>query len=518
MPSLQLLRLLFFAAGILFSISNLTFGYEKGLLQGQLYFYLGEDGQSDVCGSGIYIGYYWLGQENQQLIVHEDNLFMPAYEFIERGRIVETQEILTRIRNPNSKLCARYDSLSCYRGMRGQEYLVGPCTPEEIAKFRYSKIIIVGRDFAINLTIKGADIKVRPMEACCLPGDECQHVPWQQPSICPKNSESAGKFSTCNMCNPVYAPTGSSPGEEQDDMMGCCMPGGICRDFPPEINCKGRDGIPLGKPCNGESDPGCADLLGACMVGEKCLELQSESSCKRLFDEDFQRGVFLGRGIPCPPKSEKRACCVNGVCNLETEKDCKDGEFMPLVTACEHVTCPEPKIGCCLPGGDCRDLTQEECGMRCGKSLPAGQQCSGDDEADCTNLLGACMVGEECVPLQTKCSCASYPTDLPTKFLDPGSGCLPPEPELGACCIDGKCDITTKDECEGNFLEGVTTCESDPCLPPEPEKGACCVEGKCTLRTKEICEAMKDAVFLEGVAACADETCPKPEPAIGGCC
>jgi hypothetical protein len=177
----------------------------------------------------------------------------------------------------------------------------------------------------------------------------------------------------------------------------------------------------------------------------------------------------------------------------------------------------EENRGCCLPGGKCFPLSPQQCGMNCGVVLPLGQQCSGDDEADCADLLGACMVGEKCEPMQTKCSCN---TVLHGDFLDSGYKCPPPEPEKGACCDqvenewgEGGCSIETEKSCadrkekdKTTFFPGAKKCEPNPCPKPEPKGGCCDGFGTCIDGVLEAnCPKEEGKTFFPG--GCP-ETCP----------
>jgi len=202
---------------------------------------------------------------------------------------------------------------------------------------------------------------------------------------------------------------------------------------------------------------------------------------------------------------------------------------------------PENTTGCCLPGGKCRNLTPENCGMMCG--VPLERRCSGNDFSDCANHTGACMVEEKCEPRpETECSCETW---MPGKYLGDGSKCPVPEPQKGACCANGKCEITIKAKCEGTFKADFNTCKWDPCnlktgcclpggkcknmLPSscesldgepldracskddkrdcEKKTGACCVNGDCSIVFEEACKG----VFIEGMEKCEPNPCPPVE-------
>ena len=83
---------------------------------------------------------------------------------------------------------------------------------------------------------------------------------------------------------------------------------------------------------------------------------------------------------------EKRACCFpDGYCYPGTEKWCKNakGIFLEDEMSCGPNPCPSPKLGCCLQGVECEDLSLVTCRMHDG--IPLNQLCSGDDKKDCQN-------------------------------------------------------------------------------------------------------------------------------------
>src|SRR5882724_680207 len=53
---------------------------------------------------------------------------------------------------------------------------------------------------------------------------------------------------------------------------------------------------------------------------------------------------------------------------------------------------------------------------------------------------------------------------------------------VGACCVDGVCSITTEEDCTGHYLGDGTTCTDIDCT-----QGACCDDGDCSITTEEEC-------------------------------
>jgi len=384
---------------------------------------------------------------------------------------------------------------------------------------RLRAVIITDWPAQLKLTVTGPNVKVEPLEACISDDGKCKKsVRWQRPSLCPEGTKPGGKGSICARGepgeatpNPVERPT-SSADEEPREETGCCWPDrGICSNIDPEM-CADMDGAPFprGQPCSGDFQADCAKRTGACkdLSTGTCFDLQTERSCKNLYD-----GWYRGDNTRCPPKSDKRACCVEGDCDLKTGEECTaivGAEFLGHETICVPGICPQPS-GCCLPGGSCNNIDPSRCGLLYGEVLPQGQSCRGVDDARCAKLLGACLFGEECIPLQSKTSCFARQTEFTIEFRE-GQPCptdgdmdvTADEVDKGACCVDDKCvDITTEDACGGRFLKGVTACEPDICL-----KGACCTDGQCEIKKKDEC----GPEFRQGVLACEPETC------LGGCC
>jgi len=483
----KLIRLFLFMMTVMFVMPEVSYSMPKlshGLSNGYLYLYLDKEGGPDACTSGIELGDYVLWMENERLIFGlrwmgpPDGPWDPWFSW-NYGQPVNPSQFM----DPKSTLCARYGKLYCYRDRIVEKDLpwasqaVGPCTPEEIATFSLKDDVGTAY-FNVRITINGDNIKVEPIEACCSSEGKCKkEVLWQRPTLCPEGTVPLGKGTQCFKCETELVPdTGiqdSPPDREQENIMGCCLPGGICRNLS-SISCNWRDGTPLTRLCNGESDPDCTQLTGACMVGEKCIESQPKTSCKKLFDKkSWQRGVFLGLGSHCPPpETEMGACCVYNNCSLMSKGDCMaidDAIFMADVTTCDRNPCTALRFGCCLPEGICDNIPPEQCNMLYGTPLP--RSCIGDDDVACDRLTGACMVGEKCEPSQTEVSCES---GLGGEFLGIGRKCLSPEPEKSACCVDGVCTLETEEACDGQFMPELKSCEPDPCKKPDPSTGGCC--------------------------------------------
>ena len=496
----------------------------RGLSNGYLDLYLDKEGGPDACSSGVLVGDWVLWMENQQLVFGlrwmgpKDGPWDPWFSWtykLEPG-IWNGSHFM----DPKSTLCARYRKLHCYRDRIVEKdkpwaaQAVGLCTPEEIATFSLTDHVGT-HAFNVRITINGPNIKVEPLEACCSPEGKCKtEVLWQRPTLCPEGTISLGKGTNCFQCKTELVPdivaSDNLPNREQEDIKGCCLPEGICRNLS-SISCIWRDGTPLTRHCNGESDPGCTQLTGACIVGEKCIESQTETSCKKLFDKkNWQRGEFLGTGSHCPPpETEMGTCCVYNSCSLKTEEDCMaidDAIFMADVTTCDPNPCTVLKFGCCLSEGICRDIPPQECNMLYGTPFP--RPCIGDDDVACDRLTGACMVNEECKPSQTEVSCR---LGLNGKFLGIGSKCPQPEPPKGGCCDSHGTCINNVLEANCPETEGKTffpggcpeTCPTGACYYPCPTSKD---KKECIMVSEKKCASISNSRF-ELNKKCVDTGC-----------
>ncbi len=269
--------------------------------------------------------------------------------------------------------------------------------------------------------------------------------------------------------------------------------------------------------------------LQACCSDGKCVKdglLWDGESCPE-GTVSAGKATCCGPGGKCKSVSqartdrkdfEERACCItNGPCLLLNADGCKTvGTFMPDKRSCTPNPCAKAKNGCCL-NGKCVDLPRTECGEQCG--TPLYRPCSGNFEEDCGSLTGACMVGTNCEPFQTECSCVQY---LSGKYQGNGTRCPPPQlptPQVpkGACCFNGECNLETQADCSKKgdsavFLPG-KTCDPNPCQQPEPPKGGCCdIFGKCEENVSEAeCLLRQDARFFP-------DGCPGTCPPVEGAC
>jgi hypothetical protein len=157
---------------------------------------------------------------------------------------------------------------------------------------------------------------------------------------------------------------------------------------------------------------------------------------------------------------------------------------------------------CCLPNGQCQQLTQAACQAQGGiwhsRTTCASFQCSpahcpGDMNCDGRvtfadiDLFVEALSGESawthwpCPWLSADCN---HDGHVNFADIDPFVALIGKNCATGACCYaDYTCAITAQAGCTGNWLGTDTTC--DQC--PQPPTGACCVVGACTLTTQAIC-------------------------------
>jgi len=168
-----------------------------------------------------------------------------------------------------------------------------------------------------------------------------------------------------------------------------------------------------------------------------------------------------------------------------------------------------PTGGCCMASGCVISDAHGCAAVHAGFYGGDGSSC---ETLDCT---GACCAASSCSWPRTVADCAA----VPGTFMGVGSACDAVNC-TGACCEPtGLCQITDQGDCESN-LSGVyhgsgTSCWPLPC--PLPSIGACCVDGDCNMILLTECTA-PGAIFYGQGTQCNDIFCGNPPDPFGACC
>jgi len=222
-------------------------------------------------------------------------------------------------------------------------------------------------------------------------------------------------------------------------------------------------------------------------------------------------GMLTDGVAACPPLGISGACCLNsGQCvpvSLE-ECDAQEGLYQGAGTSCDPNPCL-PRWGCCLSHGtNCIMMTEQECASHAGL-WQEGQVCEqAGGELQC-ELVSACCIAFECVPLMPSECEAQGGVAFPQSDCADIDCALP-----SACCVNGEClAILSPLECEdlgGIFFPQV------PCDSPGftcPAVWACCFseDQRCYMLTIEECQNAGGESF-EGVFCESDNPCEESVP------
>lgn len=159
----------------------------------------------------------------------------------------------------------------------------------------------------------------------------------------------------------------------------------------------------------------------------------------------------------------------------------------------------EQRGACCFENNECLSNTTEQvCTGGGGMYRGNGSTCFPD--ACFVQIFGACCVADGTCSLQGKDNC----TAISGTFQGENTVCEP-NPCGGACCREEFCDISTEQDCDGDFRAGIS-CTPNPCV------GGCCLEdGTCEMeRTREQCEGVGSYL--------GDGTNCDPNMCSGACC
>ncbi len=337
---------------------------------------------------------------------------------------------------------------------------------------------------------------VEPFGACCFgsfnPNQQCEMVFHEQVCI-DLDGNWHGFGSTCD---PL-------PDDCLSEGLGLCCCAGDCSVVTQE-ECLADLGSPA-NPCTWELLPSMTPggnpcvpnpcpCPGACCVssgiapvtGGGCVMANSEKICVDDFEGDWQ-----GCGSSCKPDDpcmNTGACCIGESCiDDQTQAECKGegGVFVGVGTTCASNPCPIEPIGkCCLPGGECADLPEQECidldGMWLGGTTCAQDpNCMGEAFDCCLDdpmMPGFCqclMVAdcEACNELGGTCHLLGW---CGQENPDNSGNCCHACCSAGLGCED-TCAMTRLEFCQG---ANQTFHVNQTCEPPSPCDICCyCADG-----------------------------------------
>ncbi len=383
-------------------------------------------------------------------------------------------------------------------------------TPEDCLgagnRYRGAAVVCVG---GANSCVLGA---------CCLDDGTCQFL---DPIDC---DDSGGHYNAGFTCDDPVCPVGGA----------CCLG----EDEPCQTLTQSACGLIGGAYAGDHVDcTAAACARGACCtLAGNCEDDLLGLNCLALSGLPFT-GFACADGVLCSPRG---ACCVAGVCSMETEADCTaaGGSRWDQGVVCVADGCLSGT--CCGGDGSCAEMQGLDCtdplsvfvaeGTCAGSSCPAmGGCCDGiggcvsQTQFACESLGnvyageatlcdGGCAVGS-CCEFDGTClddallfECMDY-----QDVFQAGAVCGPDCEPRGACCAAGSCSIETEADCvaaSGTWRGAAVDCMPDGCA-----SGACCGgDGTCAETLRFDCtDAL--SVFVAG-GDCAGGSCP----AAGACC
>ena len=320
----------------------------------------------------------------------------------------------------------------------------------------------------------------------------------------------------------------------------CLLSGGV--PLGPETTCTTANGVSVcgqicggiaGLPCDDERafcrlpDGGCCcDFMGVCTIRPEVCPLVLNPVCgcdEKTYSnecEAFAAGASIAHRGPCG----QSACCLPGGNCLDLTVDVcvAEGGEPKLNARCETVTCsPAATGGCCVSDAVglafCQIRTREECGGVNGTYLGDGSDCPADPDTVC-GVFACCLPDGLCVHLPIESCLVEGGEPLPHAACA-SITCGPQD--TGACCLPNaaglpSCVHRTEEDCAGlggAYQGNGSTCPSD--LTSPCGNFACCFpNGGCAVLTIEHC-------LQEGGQPSPDAECTAigcTPQARGACC
>ncbi|HYE61799.1 MAG TPA: hypothetical protein VD997_07360 [Phycisphaerales bacterium] len=267
----------------------------------------------------------------------------------------------------------------------------------------------------------------------------------------------------------------------------------------------------FGLNCGGS---GCPSNGGWARFSALQGDFQFGSSCFpgcRPHGDVVMRAVWSG--VNCQPGVG--ACCMpDGQCAQMTVSDCgtAGGSYAGDGISCASANCPQPQGACCFNTGFCSVIGQQDCVGAGGTFAGVGTQCAGPNQNQCP--LGACCLQDgACATGFTQQTCSAQGGT----FRGTGSNCDQPCPApTGACCMpNGFCFQTQQSSCSGaggTFYGAGVQCHNGNACPT----GACCLpDGQCVNGVSAASCANQGGNYQGNGTSCGTTNCPQPN---GACC
>lgn len=194
---------------------------------------------------------------------------------------------------------------------------------------------------------------------------------------------------------------------------------------------------------------------GACCKPDGTCSQTTLAECQRVF------GTWLGEGINCAtqlcPQPPQGACCLpGGTCTETTLAACQNagGTYQGNNVPCVNVNCNPVSGACCYPTGGCIiEPGRTPCEQAGGTYLGDGTDCTGNP----CGVGGCCLPNGNCLEM-TSLGCSQNSGT----FLGPGVPCGTISC-LGCCCLDPVANSQTTSplacfQLGGTFYGINTTC------------------------------------------------------------
>ena len=284
----------------------------------------------------------------------------------------------------------------------------------------------------------------------------------------------------------------------------------VCDNYPHEFGEQAYDVLDYGGNTISEN---CPD--GACCLPDGSCQITDPADCS---SDDFSQWQGIETSCAeCEPITVGACCYSDGgimTCQEYDEKTCyflvgtwSAGESCEC-TACEA---PPESGACCLADGSCQILDSESCNsIEGGQWLGNGATC----EACQTAPMGACCfegaAGLVCQDTEQSW-CLEMNGDWSQDNYCEEIKCTPII-QVGACCYLENtgymaCLEITEEECaailDSNYQGDDTNCVDTACCPPI---GACCIAGKCLLTSEVQCNTA-GGTFTSNGTSCEGLIC-----------
>lgn len=308
----------------------------------------------------------------------------------------------------------------------------------------------------------------------------------------------AGEFHDGKTCDDATLCEVVQPPQEG----ACCVQGQCLAATHAECNARGGDYHGDGSDCRTVRCAPPADQ-GACCGASGCTQT-IEAACT---NGSWHKGESCGAANVCAP-AEVACCDASLSCSMVAEDACEQGGGTVVGAACTAGVCGTPPGACCVDEQPTADDAQTCRGTFIDDVTPETVDCTG------RGIIGGCCLGNGKCEASTRRQCEFEGGSWSTTTCDQETACYEPQPS-GACCEATGCRVVRKDACEGVFHEDAQ-CVADLCELPE-ETGACCTGSTCSISTERECLEELRGVFSPD-ADCGDLENVCPGAVRGACC